>query len=265
MQNAERSEGASVTLVDGHVHLRSRFNVSEILSAAVENFDAIAARTADVHAVLLLAEAVGEESFARLAAHDRPVGRWRFDESDERCVLDAERDDGRRLAIVNGRQWTCDNKLEVLTMGGDLRLRDGMPLEACIEAGLGEGALVVLPWGFGKWTGERRRRVIAAIDRFGSSLVIGDSAARPGRSDAVLEHARGGGLPVLPGTDPLPISPHRRRIGRYGLQLAGSPPRTGRRAWLESQIRSSQPGTRTIGSRDSLPAAIATQLRLRLG
>ncbi len=266
MPDSHTTSPTPATLVDGHVHLRERFDVSATLSAAVGNFDALAGRGGACHGVLMLAESTGEESFGRLAGHDRPVGRWRFAETDDPCVLDAERDDGRLLTIVNGRQWTCDDKLEVLTLCSDARLADGMPFEACIEAGLDAGAAVVVPWGFGKWTGARRDRVLAAVERFGERLMLGDSAARPGRSpDAVLETGRRAGLPVLPGTDPLPIPAHAGRAGRYGLRLEGAPPRNGRRVWLESQIRSSRSDSRTIGSRDGVLRAIATQVRLRLG
>ncbi|MEO1718038.1 MAG: hypothetical protein AAFR76_13110 [Planctomycetota bacterium] len=265
MRHHDGHANEGVTLIDGHVHVRPTFDVSYVLSAAVANFDRLADDAASAHHVLMLAESTSEESFARLGGHDRPIGRWRFDGTDEPCVLHAERDDGRRLTIVNGRQWTCDDKLEVLTMASDARLDDGMPFEACIEAGLEAGAVVVIPWGFGKWTGTRRDRVLAAIEQFGDRLVLGDSAARPGGSDPVLSAGRNKGLAVLPGTDPLPIRRHVRRVGRYALRLPGTPPKTGRMPWLEAQIRSSQAGSRTIGSRDSTLGAVMTQVRLRLG
>ncbi len=255
-----------ITLIDGHVHAREAFDASLMLSAAIANFDRLGAGSTKVHGVLMLAEASGEDAFARWGAHDRPLGRWRFTETDEPCVLQGERDDGRLLTVVNGRQWTCDDKLEVLTMSSDARLDDGMAFEACIEAGLDAGALVVLPWGFGKWTGARRDRVLQAVERFGDRLVLGDSAARPGGGrDTVLETGRAQGVPILPGTDPLPIASHTRRPGRYALQIDGAIPRNGRWDWLHAQIRSSPPTGRTIGSRDSVLGAIATQVRLRLG
>jgi len=266
MQPADSATTADeVTIVDGHVHVRECFDVSTMLSAAVLNIDRLAQDAAKVHPVLVLAESTGEEAFARLAAHDRPLGRWRFNETDEPCVLEAERDDGRLLTLINGRQWTCYDKLEVLTLGSDTRLADGMPFAECIQAGLEVGAMVTVPWGFGKWTGERRARVLDAIDRFGEEIVLGDSAARPGRGrDTVLETGRLHGLAVLPGTDPLPIPNHTRRAGRYGLRLDGRPPRNGRWEWLSAQIRSSPPLGRSIGHRDGLVGAVATQIRLRL-
>lgn len=263
--SAETGRGEA-TIVDGHVHVRESFDVPTMLSSAVLTMDRLGAGAAKVHGMLMLAESVGEESFARLAGHDRPIGRWRFAATDEAAVIEAERDDGRVLTIVNGRQWTCDDKLEVLTMGSDARLADGMPFAECIQAGLDAGAMVVAPWGFGKWTGERRGRVLDAIERFGPALVLGDSAARPGRSrDTVLDTGQLHELPILPGTDPLPLASHVRRAGRYGLRIAASPPRNGRWDWLESQIRSSRADAQTIGSRDGLLAAVATQVRLRLG
>lgn len=253
-----------ITLVDGHVHARPNHDASLLLSAAVANFDRLSGSGIRVHGTLMLAESVGEESFARWAAHDRPLGRWRFAETDESETIRAERDDGRLLTIINGRQWTCDDRLEVLTLGSNIRLDDGMPFAECVEAGLESGAMVTLPWGFGKWTGDRRNKVLEAIDRFGTRIVLGDSAARPGRGrDTVLETGRLHEVPILPGTDPLPIASHVRRAGTYALRLAHSPPPNGRWNWLQSQIRSSPPVGETIGTRDSVLGAVATQVRLR--
>lgn len=255
-----------ITIIDGHVHARPSHDAALLLSAAIANFDRLGAGAAKVHGMLMLAESVGEESFARWAAHDRPLGRWRFTETDEPVTLLAERDDARVLTIINGRQWTCDDKLEVLTLGSDARLDDGMDFFECIEAGLSVSAMVVLPWGFGKWTGARRERVLEAIDRFGDRLVLGDSAARPGRGrDTVLDAGQAEGVAVLAGTDPLPMGSHALRVGRYATAIDGRPPLNGRWEWLSSQIRSSSPRCRTIGSRDGLLGAIATQVRLRLG
>ncbi|MEO1583725.1 MAG: hypothetical protein AAFR96_04030 [Planctomycetota bacterium] len=261
----------NVTVVDGHVHVRERFDVSRMLSAALRRMDALAGTHTGRHAhgVFLLAESSGEESFARLAAADRPIGRWRFRELDEAVAVEAERDDGRLMTLINGRQWTCDDKLEVLTLGSDARLSDGMPFDACLDAALEHasetGALVVLPWGFGKWTGERGARVAAALERLGTRIAIGDSAARPGGRDAVIEAAKALGVAVVPGTDPLPISSHAGRAGGYGMRIAGHPPAKGRWAWLREQIASSQRTAETIGSRDGWLRALATQVRLRLG
>lgn len=257
-----------ITVIDGHVHVRDCFEPSGFLSAALANLDRLGAQTgaADVHGVLMLAEQSGEESFGRWAGHDRPLGRWRFDATDEACVLAAERDDGRTLTIVNGRQWTCDDKLEVLTLGSDARLDDGLDVERCIDDGLAAGAMVVLPWGFGKWTGARRERLLGLVASRGDAIVLGDSAARPvGLSDPVLDAGRRAGLAVLPGTDPLPLNSHASRAGRYALSVPGCPPRNGRWDWLRSQIVSSRDASATIGRRDGVVSALLTQIRLRVG
>lgn len=259
------------TIVDGHVHIRPCFDPSAVLTAALANADRHAARlgTQDHATVLMLAEATGEDAFDRLAGSDAPVGRWRFAATPEPTVLRAERDDGRWLLLIQGRQWACAERLEVLTLASAARepegLADGIPTRDAIRIGLDAGALVTLPWGFGKWTGPRRALMLDLVDAFGGSIVLGDSAARPrGFGDPVLNQGDAAGVPILPGTDPLPVHSHRGRVGRFGLWLDGLPPQIGVIPWLLSQIRSSQPAHASIGQRDGLLAAVATQVRLRL-
>ncbi|MGP1273476.1 MAG: hypothetical protein ACTS22_09085 [Phycisphaerales bacterium] len=265
------TEVGRVTIVDGHVHLRPRFDPSALLSSALANADSHAARLgASSHdTVLMLAEAMGEDAFDRLAAATGPVGRWRFESTAETGVLRAERDDGRSLLLIQGRQWACRERLEVLTLASGARedagLADGLPIREVIRLGLEAGALVTLPWGFGKWTGDRRRLMLELLEAFGSSVVVGDSAARPrGTVDPVIQAADSRGIPILPGTDPLPVPAHRARIARFGLWLDGFAPGAGVVPWLTARIRSSRPRHATIGQRDGPITALATQLRLRL-
>lgn len=256
-----------LTLIDGHVHVRASFDPSRMLSSAVERFDRAAGGlgAAQGTPVVMLAEAEGEEAFERWAGRDEPVGRWRFVVGDDPCSLTAERDDGRTLLVVQGRQWTCDDRLEVLTQCSGLRLRDGMSAEACIEDGLAAGAMVVLPWGFGKWMGERRARVLALLDRFGGRIAVSDSAARPGGHDAVLARAAEREVPFTAGTDPLPLRSHESRVGAYGFVLPGHPPAGEQSAWLQGAVLARSHASRTFGRRDGLLGSLVTQVQLRIG
>ena len=265
------SRPSCATIIDGHVHIRPCFDPSSVLTAALTNADRHGARLGvQEHAVvLMLAEATGEEAFDRLAGSGAPVGRWRFEQTPEPTVLRAERDDGRSLLLIQGRQWACSERLEVLTLASGARepegLADGIPTRDAIRIGLEAGAVVTLPWGFGKWTGQRRALMLALVEEFGEDVVLGDSAARPrGFGDPVLRLGVARGVPILPGTDPLPIPSHRGRVGRYGLWLDALPPGAGVVPWLGQRIRSSQPAHASIGQRDGLFAAVATQVRLRL-
>jgi hypothetical protein len=80
----------------------------------------------------------------------------------------------------------------------------------------------VLPWGFGKWWGERGRLVDAylASARPGK-IFLGDNGGRPIGLPAPRQFARAArrGMLVLPGSDPLPRAGEIARIGRYGFVL----------------------------------------------
>ncbi|MEM8757567.1 MAG: hypothetical protein AAGF47_07275 [Planctomycetota bacterium] len=260
-----------ITVVDGHVHLRDRFNPSDVLDAAWTNLGRAAARLGEpsFRAMLLLAEADGEHAFERLAGSGTPVGRWRTEPTAEPAVLRVVRDDAAALTLVQGRQWACDERLEVLTLGSGAQaaegLADGMPIRECIRAGLELGAVVTLPWGVGKWTGPRRGLMLELLEEFGGSIAVGDSMARPrGFSDRVLARAAADGVPILPGTDPLPIGRHRNRVGRFGW-WHGSPAASGAvEPWLRSAVRSIHDRGGPIGARDHAPVVAIDQVRLRL-
>ena len=75
--------------------------------------------------------------------------------NDEAESLTASSKSGQDLSIVAGRQIVTAENLEILALGFDAGLDDGLPIDEVILAVQAAGALCVLPWGFGKWTGKR--------------------------------------------------------------------------------------------------------------
>ncbi|HED54797.1 MAG TPA: hypothetical protein ENJ00_11440 [Phycisphaerales bacterium] len=257
-----------ITLIDAHVHIRHGFDPAAVLDAALEHFarcaDQLGAQTCD--GVLMLSESAGEHAFERLAGRDHPIGRWRFEAAPESCALPAERDDAQRLLIVQGQQIATADRLEVLTLACDERIDDGLSIAETLNRALDMDAITVLPWGFGKWTGQRRSLMLKLIRDFGPrGVAIGDSAGRPRGLPAgpIFREAIRLGLPILPGTDPLPIASHERRAGKFALALPGRLDRAAPAADLRHRLRAGSGGV-VIGNRDGPLAAIASQLRLRL-
>lgn len=258
-----------VTLVDTHVHLRESHDPAAVFDGAVSHFARMSQRLGarSCEGVLMLAEARGEHGFDRLAATEKPIGDWLVEETGDPLVIRCRRDEGASLLIVNGRQIATKQGLEVLTLISSHEIPDGLGIEETIEDALASGALVTLPWGFGKWTGARRRLMLDLVGRFGPrGVAVGDSAGRPaGLGDgAVFTLARKMGVPVLPGTDPLPIPGHHRRAGRYGLWFEGGLDQQALAADLREKLTSGMPADATIGRRDGLLTALVTQIRLRL-
>ena len=220
--------------MDAHVHLHGCFEVDAFLDAAARNFQAAAAELGlppSTPGCLLLAELQGEQAFARLRGE---VGRersgpWRFEATGEEASLIARRPDradraetSPPLVLVAGRQVRTREGLEVLALATLENFADGLPFAGTLERVHWSGALPVVPWGFGKWWFERGGLVEGLLQgREREAVFLGDNAGRPGLAPRppLFRLAESHGVPVLPGSDPLPLAGHAGRAGSYGFVL----------------------------------------------
>lgn len=209
--------------IDAHVHFHSPQRVPETLRAAVRHFRAAAAPPSPLVGVLLLAQTRSERVFEWLRGQAE-VDRWKVQPAEkESCSLSLD-DGANRLLVVCGRQISTEDGLEVLALGTDSLFEDGLGLERTVENVRAAEALPVLPWGFGKWTGrrgKRLRRYLASQDP--SECWLGDNGGRMrgiGRP-ALLSEAEERGARILPGTDPFPVGTDYRRVGSFGCLLEG--------------------------------------------
>ncbi|MEO1236004.1 MAG: hypothetical protein AAFX76_04375 [Planctomycetota bacterium] len=257
--------------VDTHAHLHARFDVERFFDAAAEHFAAAGATTLPGgRGVLCLTEVAGAGGFERLRDEER-AGRWRFEAKGER-VLSAVSDDGGEVVVVAGRQVRCDNGLEVLGIGRGLtEVEDGMDLAASLEAVREGRALVVVPYGVGKWTGRRGGRVRRLIEEGPADVAFGDNGGRPGWSSgsdtALLRLARERGRTVLVGTDPLPLAAGETRAGSWGVVVEVPGGTDDGDAWVDALVgalRDVGPSGETFGGRVGLFAAVAQQIGARL-
>jgi hypothetical protein len=227
--------------VDGHVHFHSLDRVEPTLNAAAAHFRALGERTKGLLGALLLTQTSGERVFESLQG-ERQAGAWTIAAAaDEPESLIARRD-GVAVAIVCGRQVRAADGLEVLGLGTCQNFPDGLPFTEAVERVHDSGALTVLPWGFGKWVGERGRRVEHVLDTLGPGKVfLGDNGNRlaafglPG----LIRTGEREGFRVLPGTDPFPLSGTPGRVGAFGFCSAIEPPAAAPwralRQWLVAQ------------------------------
>jgi hypothetical protein len=219
------SASPEICLVDAHVHLHPRFRADVVLDSAARNF-AAAARGAGLPdrppCFLLLVEIAGVDAFGALPER---AGRWRLLPTGEALSRRAEPDSGGApVFIVAGRQSVTAEGLEVLALGTREHLADGLALRATVEAVRQAGALPVLPWGFGKWTGRRGAlvREAAADPAAFPCLYLADSGVRPRfllRPAPIAEAERAGRI-SLAGTDPLPVRGDEGKAGRFGFVAA---------------------------------------------
>ena len=204
--------------IDSHVHVYPFFSAPRLLQGAHRNLSRCAP-TADRY-VLCLTERAGMFAFEALARGDLRATPWTIEATPDAQVLRAHTADGRSLHILAGRQIIAAERVEVLALGVDLRLDDGLPLREIIARVRDAGALPVLPWGLGKWWGQRGRLLAARLaEAKPGDFALGDTYLLPALAPrpALLRQAAARGFRVLAGTDPLGRPGEEEIIGRYGV------------------------------------------------
>jgi hypothetical protein len=237
-------------VADTHVHLYPEYDLGLLFHAALRHLRTLAAR-ADDRPVLFLAERADCHAFAALRSGSAslPPGLvLRGADEPDRLWID-EREGGSMLLIA-GRQVRTRERLEVLCLGADADLADGLALEAAVEGVRAAGGLPVLPWSPGKWSGRRGRDVRALLQRSGpGDLWVGDISMRPHGwpLPRAFRIARARGIGILAGTDPLPAAGEEGVVGRYGIRVEGESP--------TDALRANPAAVSVIGSRDGAVTA----------
>lgn len=247
-------------LIDGHVHLHRLHSIEAALDAAAENFGRVWSRLGSAgprHAALWLVETPAESASTRLRSAE--AGHWQVDERDD-VTWELRRADGERLTLIRGRQVATSEGLEVLLVGTADPVPDGRPLHEAIETHLERRVLVMIPWGFGKWTGRRGRAVARAYETYGpKGLRLADTGVRPRWLPApdLLRRSAADDRPVFVGSDPFPFRETADRIGSAGFVARDLPPNSG---WREMYAALRDPG----GSLDRFGRPVGTITFLRL-
>lgn len=257
-------------LVDGHVHFHRCFEERMFLELAVSKFCAAASDLAmvpELTGILLLAESVEADWFAEVstAVGCAFAGGWNVTGTEEPFSLFLTRGD-QRLLLVAGRQIRTRERIEVLALGTESRVADDLPFRPTIEEVFRIGATPVVPWGFGKWLPPRGAMVRQAIASEGNrGLILGDIYGRPKRSrrPSLFRLAEKLGVPILCGSDPLPLPPDVDSVGSYGSVVEGHidplrPMESLRMAWSQRPA-----GFRTFGAQQPIMAFLARQIRFR--
>jgi hypothetical protein len=175
--------------------------------------------------------------------------------------------DEAELFLVLGRQVRAQCGLEVLAPATtSIRIPDGLPFPETFERIRQEVGYAILPWGVGKWTFERGRKVAEALRRDGEGVTLmGDNAGRPPYlpRPGLFRLAERSGIPILPGSDPLPIPGEERKLGSFGFVLRGEFDPEAPGASLRAALLNLDSPPRRVGRREGLAPFLRSQFRLQ--
>lgn len=254
-------------LIDAHVHLYPVFDRVRFFAATVENLSSAAralGRPAGPGGIFLT-ETVRDDAFAGLAAGQGVPHGWRVERpAADPNALWLSGPVGPALLIVAGRQLVSAEGLEVLAIGRQETQADGLPAAEILAALHAEGTPAILPWGAGKWMGARGTHLSGLIEgAAGHGVLLGDNAGRPlGWREPPAFRA---GLPVLPGTDPLPVAAAADEAGSYGFVLEGDPDPARPAEDIRARLLAMTAQPETFGKRTGPAGFVRRQIQLRVG
>lgn len=217
--------------IDGHVHIHPGFFWEEVLHHALHNFQRIEEEVRPVQSVrfLLLTESSGVDFFAALAARAAQqgptLGPFHIRQTSEASTLACEKDQILSFFVVAGRQIVTAERLEVLALGLHTPYPDGQPVGEVLSHLSRLPCLAVLPWGAGKWLGQRGKLVAQLISQAPAApLFLGDNGNRPffWPLPPLFARAKVQGIRNLAGSDPLPFPGQEKKVGSFGVWLSGT-------------------------------------------
>lgn len=188
-------------LLDAHVHVYPFYDLARFLDAAVAHMPLPDPAS---HRVLALAERHDCHFFADLlsGAVSLPAP-WHIAESSPAAIRLARGDDS--LWLLPGRQIVPRERIELCALGADAPIPDGLTADETFDAIVAAHALPVLNWAPGKWLFKRARVISHLLTR--RPLALCETSLRPlgWPTPLAIRRARRLGLPVLAGSDPLPV------------------------------------------------------------
>jgi hypothetical protein len=222
------AQAPPVIALDSHVHLYPGADWGMALSAGLDNLADAAGTAGHPSAILclLLTETTRDDAFDALAgARFVPVGwKVRTVPGDSAALRINRSADDAELLLMAGRQIVTEERVEVLALATAARFSDGRPIREMLMELRSRAIPAVLPWGLGKWAGTRGATIAALLaDASDEGLMLGDNAGRPlgWATPPLFRRATAKGIPVLPGSDPLPLPGTESGIGRFGGLIEG--------------------------------------------
>ncbi|GAB4368340.1 MAG: hypothetical protein Kow0042_09420 [Calditrichia bacterium] len=250
-----------VVIADGHVHIHDCFDLNTFFRAARENFSRLARQAGAGESfigVLFLTEAHGVDYYSRFhqvaekgySESNSLLKNFIIRKTNERCSLRILSENEEELILIAGRQIVSGEKLEVLALGIPEHFGEGWPAEKIIAEVNSRERIAVIPWGMGKWLGERGEIVKKILTESPSGkFYLGDNGNRLALwpRPPLFTLAEELGIRILPGSDPLPFPSECKKVGAYGFVLKDCETSDRPFEALKQRLASSPDSIQTVG------------------
>lgn len=258
-------------IFDSHVHLYKCFDLSLLLSKALENAKALVNTQDGENLTLFLgiASTAKETQWSELVAlaeDGKPLsgagGDWQLGLASDSSLLRAEAG-GAQIYLVPGQQINSSEGLELILMGAETPKVDASKTLAW-HLDANPNHLNIVPWGVGKWLGKRGQVVLDLVASDRQGYVLGDNGGRPALWSKVkpFDVYRAQSMQALPGTDPLPIAGEEAAVAKNAVGLRVDKGQEPSFSALQSALESSS--LDTFHSAASLFGFIRNQLLIRM-
>jgi len=204
-----------IVRIDAHAHLYDSYSVEEWCRAAFKNLGG----GEGALPLVIVVDREGQHSLGRLRREAPSFAAWR--ELGNGGAGEITFETGSML-VVQGVQYVTRERIEVLGLGIQRSVGDGLGVRDYISVIQRGGGVPCLPWSPGKWLGARGRGVRAILaDTAPGALTVGDISINFLGSPpcSLLRYARRRGFSVLCGSDPLPFKQDQGLVGSFGVEL----------------------------------------------
>lgn len=219
----------AISCIDTHVHYYPCYDAEVFLESLHCNLLATARELGakeSVYPVVCLLDSNSSSGFASLAAGhlgDTSQLSWTIlTDTAHPALLHLSRGASENITVIGGRQVVTKENVELILLGCAEPVADGQAVQGLLSTYQHRYG-VVLPWGFGKWLGKRGTIINQLITSNDMRFCLGDNAGRPSHWKTVQQFqlADQHDVPIVAGSDPLPISAHQDLAGKSAIGLRG--------------------------------------------
>jgi hypothetical protein len=201
---------------DAHVHLYPKLNFAKILSYGYQNLRKIALLNNNISAnnsilALLVVDRYDYSGFNQLHQDGnllQQIKPWRLNRISEICSeISPNQSTDFKFYLISGNQYVSSEGIEVLTLCAPYLPKIGVPFKELIDS----SEVVCVPWSLGKWNRHRLNLIQNNISY--RRFYLGDITQRADFPLIPIYKWPKLELPILRGSDPLPLSGEERYIG----------------------------------------------------